>query len=143
VSTAVIDALKPQKTKSYEVGAKANVLNEKLALGLAVFQTEIQNARVTDTAGTAAFLGESRIRGAELTVNGTILPGWTVFGGYSFLDGKIGFMFHAMHGYWYFLLMDAQVDQARKIVRESGVEGLRTWLAERHGIRVGKDAPPR
>ena len=89
VSTAVIDALKPQKTKSYEVGAKANVLNEKLALGLAVFQTEIQNARVTDTAGTAAFLGESRIRGAELTVNGTILPGWTVFGGYSFLDGKI------------------------------------------------------
>jgi glycosyltransferase involved in cell wall biosynthesis len=60
-----------------------------------------------------------------------------------FLDGRTGFVFHAMHGYWYFLLMDAQIDQARKIVREGGVEGLRDWLAERHGIRVGPDAAPR
>jgi catecholate siderophore receptor len=85
----LLDVLKPQKTKSYEVGAKANLFHERLGLGLAVFQTDIANARVTDADNTIAFLGQSRVRGVELTVNGTILPGWTVFGGYSFLDGKI------------------------------------------------------
>jgi catecholate siderophore receptor len=88
-TTNVLDLLKPQKTKSYEAGAKANLFHEKLALGLAVFQTDIANARVTDSDNTVAFIGKSRVRGVELTVNGTILPGWTVFGGYSFLDGKI------------------------------------------------------
>ena len=85
----VLNLLKPQKTKSYEAGAKANLFGERLALGLAVFQTDIANARVTDQDNTVAFIGQSRVRGAELTANGTILPGWTVFGGYSFLDGKI------------------------------------------------------
>jgi catecholate siderophore receptor len=85
----LLDVLKPQKTKSYEAGAKASLFNEQLNLGIAVFQTDIANARVTDADNTVAFLGKSRVRGVELTVNGTILPGWTVFGGYSFLDGKI------------------------------------------------------
>jgi catecholate siderophore receptor len=85
----LLDVLKPQKTKSYEAGAKANLFDERLGLGIAVFQTDIANARVTDADNNIAFLGESRVRGVELTVNGTILPGWTVFGGYSFLDGKI------------------------------------------------------
>jgi catecholate siderophore receptor len=88
-TASVLDALKPQKTKSYEVGAKANLFHEQLALAVAVFQTDIANARVTDGDNNVAFLGESRVRGVELTVNGTVLPGWTVFGGYSFLDGKI------------------------------------------------------
>jgi len=84
-----LDQLKPQKTKTYEVGAKGNILHDKLALGLAVFQTEINNARVQIDQNTVAFLGQTRIRGAELSVTGTILPGWTVFGGYTFLDTKI------------------------------------------------------
>ena len=82
-------ALKVQKTRSYEVGAKANIFREKLALAAAVFQTDIDNARVTSDANTAAFIGRSRIRGVELTANGSILPGWTVFGGYTWLDPVI------------------------------------------------------
>lgn len=86
---AILDALKVQKTKSYEVGAKASLFKERLGLGLAVFQTDIDNARVTGDDGLPSFLGKTRIRGVELTVNGTILPGWTVFGGYTYLDPKI------------------------------------------------------
>jgi catecholate siderophore receptor len=86
---AILDALKVQKTKSYEVGAKASLFKERLGLGLAIFQTDIDNARVTGTDGLPSFLGKTRIRGLELTVNGTILPGWTVFGGYTYLDPKI------------------------------------------------------
>jgi catecholate siderophore receptor len=81
-----LDSLKPQKTKSYEVGAKANLLHERLALTAAAFQTETANARVTDENGDQAFVGKTRVRGIELTVNGQILPGWSVFGGYTYLD---------------------------------------------------------
>ncbi|MEG3144288.1 TonB-dependent receptor [Sphingomonas sp. RT2P30] len=86
---SILDQLKVQKTKSYEVGAKASLFHEKLALGLALFQTDISNARVQIDANTVGFLGRTRIRGVELTANGTILPGWTVFGGYTHLDPKI------------------------------------------------------
>jgi len=89
VTAAAIDALKVQKTKSYEVGAKASLFHERLGLGLAVFQTDIDNARVTDENNNVSFIGNTRIRGVELTVNGTVLPGWTVFGGYSYLDPKV------------------------------------------------------
>jgi catecholate siderophore receptor len=85
----ILDSLKVQKTKSYEVGAKANLFHEKLALAAAIFQTDIDNARVTDDSNTVAFIGKTRIRGVELTASGTILPGWTVFGGYTYLDPVI------------------------------------------------------
>lgn len=82
----LLDQLKVQKTRSFEVGAKANVFHEKLALAVAAFQTDIRNARVTIDANTVAFLGRTRIRGVELSASGTILPGWTIFGGYTYLD---------------------------------------------------------
>ncbi|MGN6817394.1 MAG: TonB-dependent receptor [Sphingomonas sp.] len=88
-NVAILDALKVQKTRSYEVGAKASLFKERLGLGIAMFQTDIDNARVTGDDGLPSFLGKTRIRGLELTVNGTILPGWTVFGGYTYLDPKI------------------------------------------------------
>ncbi len=81
-----LNQLKVQKTRSYEVGAKASVFHEKLALAAAVFQTDTQNARVTIDANTVAYLGKTRVRGVELTASGTILPGWTIFGGYTYLD---------------------------------------------------------
>ncbi len=89
ITVATLSLLKPQKTKSYEVGAKASLFGEKLQLGAAAFQTEISNARVLDDSNTASFIGETRIRGVEFNVSGTILPGWTVFGGFTHLDPKI------------------------------------------------------
>ncbi|MCW6534971.1 TonB-dependent receptor [Sphingomonas lycopersici] len=90
IATAdVLNALKPEKTKSYEVGAKAAVFGGRLNLSLAAFQTDTDNARVTGENNTVQFIGKRRIRGIELSVNGEILPGWTVFGGYTHLDPKI------------------------------------------------------
>ncbi len=86
---ALLDSLKVQKTRSYELGVKGNLFHERLALGAAVFQTEIANARVTSDVNTVSFIGNTRIRGFELTANGTIVKGWTVFGGYTRLDPKI------------------------------------------------------
>ncbi|GAA0327963.1 TonB-dependent siderophore receptor [Sphingomonas oligophenolica] len=89
INQALLDALKVQKTKTYEVGAKASLFHEKLALGLALFQTDIDNARVTSDQNTVSFIGQTRIRGVEFTASGQITDKWSVFGGYTFLDAKI------------------------------------------------------
>lgn len=86
---AAIEALKIERTESYEVGAKADLFGERLALTAALFRTQTQNARVTSDANTVAFIGERRVRGVELGFNGRITPAWTVFGGYTYLDAII------------------------------------------------------
>ena len=84
-----VDDLKPQKTRSYEAGAKANLFHSRLALTAAAFQTETDNARVTGPGNTVAFIGKTRVRGIEVTASGEIVPGWSVFGGYTYLDPVI------------------------------------------------------
>ncbi|WP_256926595.1 TonB-dependent siderophore receptor [Sphingomonas sp. TZW2008] len=85
----LLDSLKVEKSKSYEIGAKADLMGGRLSLGLAGFRTETANARVTGPGNTIEFIGKRRIQGAEFTASGTILPGWTIFGGYTYLDAKI------------------------------------------------------
>jgi len=88
-AAAVLDSLKVEKTKSYEVGAKANLFDEQLSLTAAVFQTDTQNARVNGPNNTAEFIGKRRIRGFEFNFNGNVTKWLTMFGGYTHLDPKI------------------------------------------------------
>lgn len=88
-SQALTDALKVEKTRSYEVGTKWNLLGDSLALTLAAFRTETKNARVTDAFGVVDFIGERRIEGIEFSFNGNITPDWSIFGGYTFMDSKV------------------------------------------------------
>ncbi len=88
-SQVITDSLKVEKTKSAEIGGKADVLHERLSLTAALFDTRTTNARVVSDAGTASFVGKRRIRGVELGFNGQLAKGWTVFGGYTYLDARI------------------------------------------------------
>jgi len=51
-----------------------------------------------------------------------------------FLDGKQGFLFHAFQGFWYFLLIDAKIEEARTFIRDHGVEAFRRRLVEHYKI---------
>jgi glycosyltransferase involved in cell wall biosynthesis len=55
---------------------------------------------------------------------------------FGFLDGRQGFVFHALHGFWYFMLIDAKIDEARGFIRNNGVEAFREHLARRHKIAL-------
>lgn len=88
-SQAATDALKVEKTKSYEIGTKWNLLDDSLALTLAAFRTETKNARATDANGTVSFIGEKRVQGIEFSFNGNITPEWNVFGGYTYMDSEV------------------------------------------------------
>jgi catecholate siderophore receptor len=82
--------LAPEKNVSYEVGSKHDYLNGHLTVNTALFQITKQNARMRDGISTTQVLdGRIRVRGAELSVTGQIQPRWQVFGGYTFLDGRI------------------------------------------------------
>ncbi|MFL9610829.1 TonB-dependent receptor [Methylobacillus sp. Pita2] len=81
--------LAPERTKSYEIGAKWDVLTN-LSLTSAIFYTKKNNARVTLADGTNMALdGEQKVKGFEFGVAGAITPSWQVFGGYTYLDSEL------------------------------------------------------
>ena len=83
--------LDPERSVSYEIGTKWELMNRKLAVTGAIFRTEKTNARVTDpSGGTEQVLdGEQRVDGFELGVAGRITDKWQVFGGYTYMTSEI------------------------------------------------------
>lgn len=83
------EILKPEKTKSYEVGTKWELMDAALNLNLALFRTETDNARTTGETGLPEFVGERRIQGVEVGFSGRPLPFWNIFGGYTYMDSEV------------------------------------------------------
>jgi len=81
--------LKPERSKTYELGAKWNVLDEKLALTASLFNIERKNANIQVEPGVYEQAGKSRVRGFELGLAGQITPRWQVYGGYTYMDSEI------------------------------------------------------
>jgi catecholate siderophore receptor len=55
----------------------------------AYFSLEKTDAKTTDLAGAVSLLGDQEINGVEFTVAGTIVPKLNIYGGVSFMDGKV------------------------------------------------------
>lgn len=83
-------SLDPEKNFSYEIGGKWDLLQGDLTLNGALFRIDKTNARARDGLGSVQVLGgKVRVNGMELGIAGRVTPAWQVFGGYTFLDGKI------------------------------------------------------
>ncbi|WP_093349901.1 TonB-dependent siderophore receptor [Variovorax sp. PDC80] len=84
-------ALKPEKFKNYEIGAKWDVL-PALAATAALYRLDRSNVVVldpTDPTGARTILSDGqRTQGFELGLSGNITPAWSVSGGYSYTDAK-------------------------------------------------------
>jgi catecholate siderophore receptor len=80
----------PEENRAFELGAKWDFFGGRLGVTAALFRIEKTNARTNDpNLGVLVLDGEQRVDGAELGVTGTILPGWKVFAGYTYLDSEI------------------------------------------------------
>jgi len=88
-ASAATSQLEAEKNRSIEAGLKWDVLDAELTLNGAVFRTEKTNARMRDLDGTTVTAGRIRVQGVELSATGRITPSWQVFGGYTYLDGRI------------------------------------------------------
>ncbi|NBB52177.1 TonB-dependent siderophore receptor [Rhizobium sp. CRIBSB] len=81
--------LEPEETTSFELGAKANVFDDRVALSAALFHLTRQNAQIQVSPGVYAQAGEARVQGLELGVSGHVTPAWQVFGGYTWMDSEL------------------------------------------------------
>ncbi|QKQ69123.1 TonB-dependent siderophore receptor [Acinetobacter sp. 10FS3-1] len=85
---AAYSNLDPEESRTFEIGTKWDVLNERLNLTAAVFRTEKQNTRIQLDAATYTNGGETQVDGLELGVNGQITDKWAVSAGYTYLDSE-------------------------------------------------------
>jgi catecholate siderophore receptor len=87
-------ATAPETAKNYEIGAKANVLGDRLQLTAALFRNERSNFRVpsNDPSQPAALQvldGRARVDGLALGATGRLTENWTLFANYTWLDSKV------------------------------------------------------
>jgi catecholate siderophore receptor len=93
VSTTIpSEQAKALESTTMEFGTKWDLLDDKLSLTAAIFQTEKDGQLVNNGDATNpdyAVTGKQRVRGIELGVNGEITEGWNVAAGYTYMKGKI------------------------------------------------------
>jgi catecholate siderophore receptor len=90
--TAATAALEPEENRTWEIGTKWDLLNERLSVTAAVFRTDKTNARtpgLTPADPPTVLEGEQRVQGFEIGVSGNITEKWKVFGGYTWLESEI------------------------------------------------------
>lgn len=84
--------LLPVTNETYEFGGKVDFFEHKLSLNAAIFQTTQQNAIEQVFPGPPPvyqLVGTTRVRGAEVGVAGQITDQWSIFAGYTYLDGRL------------------------------------------------------
>jgi glycosyltransferase involved in cell wall biosynthesis len=90
-----------------------------------------EDRRVEASEGAAArnrFLKNSVYGRAPLYLRAVLLFVYRYVFRLGFLDGRMGFVFHVLHGFWVFLLIDAKIDEARDFIRAQGLEAFKQRL---------------
>ena len=86
VGTELLD---PEESGSFEIGAKANLLGDRLAVSVAAFFLTRENAQIQTSPGVFEQAGEAEVRGIELGVSGNVSREWQVFGGYTYTRSEL------------------------------------------------------
>ncbi len=83
--------LDPEKNRTFEVGTKWDLLDNQLALRVALFRTEKINAREPDPNDPSlnVLAGKQRVQGGEIEASGAITSSWRVNLAYSYLDARL------------------------------------------------------
>ena len=89
ISSADLD---PEKTKTFDIGAKFGLFNNKLLVQTAVYQINRDNAKETDLATNTTVVStepKQRLRGFELGVSGAVNEELLLTANYSYIDAEI------------------------------------------------------
>jgi len=82
----------PEKNKAIEIGTKWELFDRHLLVTGALFQTEKENARESQTVNGVSLISAGaayRIRGIDLGVGGKITDKWSVFGGLVLMQSEV------------------------------------------------------
>lgn len=88
---AYIDTLnlKPEQTRTLEVGTKWTLFNNRLLASADVFEEWHTNAEVQITPDVYTQIGKTRSKGVELSANGSLSESWNIIAGYSYVDAYV------------------------------------------------------
>ncbi|TKW68220.1 MAG: TonB-dependent siderophore receptor [Paracoccus denitrificans] len=81
------DVIDPRTGRQFEIGVKSE-LRPGLYGSAAYFDLKDENRAISDVDNSGYYLaqGEARVRGFELELSGSPLPGWELIGGYTYTD---------------------------------------------------------
>ncbi|RFC37851.1 MAG: catecholate siderophore receptor [Candidatus Nitrotoga sp. SPKER] len=88
-ATAGTQTLEPEKSRSYEIGTKWDVLGGNLSLTSALFDIEKSNSRTQVSPGIYISNGNVRVTGFEFGAAGRITRDWQLMGGYTHMNPTI------------------------------------------------------
>ena len=89
--TAEAEVFEPSRGTQFEVGAKANWLDDRLFTTIAFYDLTLTNL-TTDDPENPEFeiqIGEQSSQGIELQTKGEILPGWNIIANYAYTDAEV------------------------------------------------------
>jgi iron complex outermembrane receptor protein len=83
--------LDPEEGKQYEVGAKFDLIPDRLSATLSVFELTRENVASEDPIDDSFSIqtGEQRVRGVELDISGQPLDGWQIIANASVLNAEL------------------------------------------------------
>jgi catecholate siderophore receptor len=84
--------VKPETTKNYEVGVKANLFNRGLLLSASAFRNDRDSIRIASgdpTVPDQQLDGFQRTQGISLGASGNITPEWTISANYMYLETEV------------------------------------------------------
>ncbi|WP_245562026.1 TonB-dependent siderophore receptor [Stanieria cyanosphaera] len=89
--TATNEIFEPSRGTQYEIGVKANWLDNRLFTTLAFYDLTLSNLTTSDPNNPQFDIqtGEQNSQGIELQTGGEILPGWNIIANYAYTDAKI------------------------------------------------------
>ncbi len=82
-------SLDPEEARTYELGTKWSLWENRANVNAAIFRTEKQNTRISVDANTTANAGESKVDGFEIGLTGHLTDKWEMAVGYSYLDSEV------------------------------------------------------
>ncbi len=81
--------LEPENSSNLELGVKWELLGGRFVLNADLFETRKTDARQLGADGWYANIGETRVRGAEVSVSGNLTERWSIFGGYAWMKSEL------------------------------------------------------
>lgn len=83
--------LEPETGEGFDVGIKAELMENRLSGTLAFFDITKQNVATTDPNDPNALVatGEQRSRGVDFDLGGEILPGWNILASYAYINAEV------------------------------------------------------
>ncbi len=88
VGNTTFAGLDPERSTSYELGTKWDLLEQRLSLSAALFHTEKRNARTTN-ANVTSPAGTQTVDGVEIGLAGQLTKRWQVFAGATHLASNV------------------------------------------------------